>query len=89
MAQDQWDDLVDHVVRTTLLPAATARRVVDEVVAYFHESTEEVVRRRHRELQAAGESNTEIFRIIATELEDRPVVAPALSERQIRRLIYG
>jgi hypothetical protein len=89
MVHDEWDDLVDHVVRTTLLPTATARRVVEEVVAYFHESAEEFVRRRHGELQAAGESNADIFRLITTELENRPVVAPARSERQIRRLIYG
>ena len=89
MAHDQWDDLVSHVVRTTLLPMATARRVVEEVVAYFHESTEEFVRRRHRELQAAGLSNADIFHCIATELGDHPVVAPALSERQVRRVIYG
>ena len=28
-------DLIDHLVRTTHLPAGTARRVVDDVVAYF------------------------------------------------------
>ena len=29
------DDLVDHLVRTTHLPAGVARRVVDDVVAYL------------------------------------------------------
>jgi hypothetical protein len=47
------------------------------------------VRRRHRELQAAGRTNAEIFGRIAAELAGRPVAAPALSERQLRRIVYG
>ena len=58
-------ELVDHLVRTTRLPAGVARRVVDDVVAYFGEPVEALVRRRHRELQAAGRSNAEIFDRIA------------------------
>ena len=82
-------DLVDHLVRTTRLPVGIARRVVDDVVAYFDEPVEALVRRRHRELQATGRSNTEIFDRIAAELAARPVAAPALSARQLRRIVYG
>ncbi|HET6954848.1 MAG TPA: hypothetical protein VFI47_31090 [Acidimicrobiales bacterium] len=83
------DDLVDHLVRTTQLPSGVVRRVVDDVVAYFAETTEAVVRRRHRELQARGFGNAEIFQRIATELAERPVAAPTLSLRQLRRIVYG
>jgi polyhydroxyalkanoate synthesis regulator phasin len=83
------DDLVDHLVRTTHLPSGVARRVVDDVVAYFSEPAEAVVRRRHRELQAAGLANDAIFDRIAAELAARPVAAPSLTARQIRRVIYG
>ncbi|HEX6235796.1 MAG TPA: hypothetical protein VFZ68_01310 [Acidimicrobiales bacterium] len=83
------DDLVGHLVRTTQLPEGVARRVVGDVVAYFAEPVEAVVRRRHRELQAAGLANAEIFDRIATELAARPVAAPALSHRQLRRIVYG
>jgi hypothetical protein len=82
-------ELVDHLVRTTHLPTGIARRVVGDVVAYFSEPVEAVVRRRHRELQAAGRSNPEIFDRIAAELAARPVAAPELTPRQIRRIIYG
>jgi hypothetical protein len=82
-------DLVDHLVRTTRLPAGIARRVVDDVVAYFGEPVEALVRRRHRELQAAGRSNAEIFDRIAAELDARLVAAPQLSARQLRRIVYG
>jgi hypothetical protein len=82
-------DLVDHLVRTTHLPAGTARRVVDDVVAYFSEPVEALVRRRHRELQASGLANAAIFDRIAAELAARPVAAPTLSARQLRRVVYG
>jgi hypothetical protein len=85
----QHGDLVDHLVRTTRLPAGVARRVVDDVLAYFSEPVETVVRRRHRELQATGLANPEIFEHIAAELAMRPVAAPVLSSRQIRRIVYG
>jgi hypothetical protein len=88
-AAGEHDDLVERVARTTHLPAGVARRVVDDVVAYFTEPVEAVVRRRHRELQATGLANPEIFERIAGELAVRPVAAPALSSRQIRRIIYG
>ena len=86
---EQHGDLVDHLVRTTRLPVGIAQRVVDDVVAYFDEPVEALVRRRHRELQAAGRSNTEIFDRIAAELGARPVAAPSLSARQLRRIVYG
>jgi hypothetical protein len=88
-ATAEHDDLVDHLVRTTQLPASIARRVVDDVVAYFAEPVEAVIRRRHRELHASGLANTAIYDRIAAELAARPVAAPSLTSRQIRRVIYG
>lgn len=82
-------DLIGHLVRTTHLPPGTVRRVVDDVAAYFAEPVEAVVRRRHRELQARGLANPEIYERIAAELALRPVAAPVLSSRQIRRIVYG
>ena len=40
-------------------------------------------------LQAQGRSNSEIFAQIASELGQRRFRAPAYTERQIRRVIYG
>jgi hypothetical protein len=47
------------------------------------------VRRRHRELQARDHRNAEIWTVIAAELTARPVRAGAVSERQLRRIVYG
>ena len=83
------DDLVEQVCRTTGLPAADARRVVDDVVAYFTATTEDYVRRRHRALQLRGVRNDTSFAVIAEELRTYPVRAPELSLRQLRRIVYG
>ncbi|MBB1255046.1 hypothetical protein [Streptomyces alkaliterrae] len=83
------DDLVDHLVRTTALQRGEAARVVLDVLAYFDETTEEYVRRRHRELQARGLTNPAIFDRISEELPHRAVAPPALSLRQLRRVVYG
>ena len=83
------EDVVDRVVRTTPLPPPLARRVVEEVIAAFAEPVETLVRRRHRELQRAGLTNAAIFAAIAEELQCRLVAAPTMTERQLRRAVYG
>jgi hypothetical protein len=83
------DDLVDHLVRSTPLGRGEAARVVLDVLAYFDETAEEFVRRRHRELRAQGMGNEAIFRRIAQELPRRAVAPPTLSLRQLRRIVYG
>ncbi|MGW7527095.1 hypothetical protein [Streptomyces sp. NPDC054783] len=83
------DELLDHLMRSTPLSRGEALRVVQEVLAYFDESTEDFVRRRHRELQAQGLVNTEIFERIGADLKYRAVAPPELTLRQLRRIVYG
>ncbi|WP_338678276.1 hypothetical protein V1460_31060 [Streptomyces sp. SCSIO 30461] len=83
------EDLIDHLVRSTALQRGEAVRVVLDVLAFFDETTEEFVRRRHRELQSGGAVNAEIFDRIATELRHRAVAPPELTLRQLRRVVYG
>lgn len=81
--------LVEHLERTTRLSPPEAERVVEEVLAYFHESLEAFVTRRHAELQGEELKNVEIFARIVAEARQRRFAAPALSERQVRRMVYG
>jgi hypothetical protein len=83
------DELIRHVVASTGLAPETAVRLVADVLAYFGETTEEFVRRRHLELHRRGHANAAIWPVIAGELAERRVVAPTLSERQLRRIVYG
>jgi hypothetical protein len=82
-------ELVARVSSTTGLSDTEAARVIDDVVAYFSEPVDAYVRRRHTALKARGRKNPEIFPQIRQELAERLVAAPSLSDRQIRRLVYG
>ena len=81
--------LVSHVVATTSLTPAEAARVIEDVIDFHAQSMEDYVRSRHAHLKTYGAKNPEIFARIAEELADRVVAAPELSERQLRRIVYG
>ena len=82
-------DLVRHVARSTGLDEATASRVVADVTAYFGETVEEYVVRRHEYLKNTNRRNDDIWPLIADELTARRFRAAQLSERQLRRMVYG
>ncbi|WP_435771594.1 hypothetical protein [Nocardioides sp. SYSU DS0651] len=81
--------LLEHVRTSTGLSAQEAERLVEDVLAFHDETVAQYVRRRHAELKTYGARNAEIFARLREELRHRVVAAPDLSERQIRRLIYG
>ena len=82
-------ELVVRIASSTGLSTGEAARVVADVVAYFSEPAEDFVRRRHAHHQAYGMRNAEIFASIRSELAQRVVAGPELSERQLRRIVYG
>jgi len=82
-------DLARYLAASTGLPQPTAVRVIADVTSYFGETIEEFVRRRHAELQQRQQRNHEIWPVIAAELRQRRFAAPGLSERQLRRIVYG
>jgi hypothetical protein len=83
------DDLVLHLAASSPMSEGTARRLVEEVVVFLSETAEEFVRRRHRELQGAGLTNSEIFSRLAEEMTGRRFRAAEFTERQLRRIVYG
>jgi hypothetical protein len=85
----ELEELVAHLARTSRLSPPEAARVVDEVLGFLSEEPEAFVRRRHRSLQQEGLSNSEIFARLTAELARWRFRAPAYSERQLRRVIYG
>jgi hypothetical protein len=82
-------ELVDQVAGSTGLTTAEATRVVQDVLAWYREPVEDFVRRRHAHHHLYGRRNQEIFALIASELAGRVVAAPELTERQLRRMVYG
>ena len=62
---------------------------MEEVISFYGETPEVFVVRRHRELKAEGLRNSAIYARVAAEMDSWRFRAPRLSERQIRRIIYG
>jgi hypothetical protein len=90
MDQTYPQDLISNVAASTGLPEATASRVVADVAAYFGETVEQFVKRRHAELQDKGNKrNDDIWPQLAAELQARRFRVEDLTERQLRRIIYG
>jgi hypothetical protein len=86
---DAPPDLARYLVASTGLPQPTVVRVIADVTAYFDETVEQFVRRRHAELHGRQHKNEEIWPAIATELGQRRFAAPPTSQRQLRRMVYG
>jgi hypothetical protein len=85
----ELDDLIVRLTQTGRLSVREASHLVDEVLAFHGDSLEQFVQRRHRQLQRDGLKNPEIYAQVAQEVGRRRFRVPALSERQVRRLIYG
>jgi len=83
------EDLVRRLAESLGVTHTEAERVVGEVVAHFYEPIEAYVRRRHASHRRQGIANPEAFSMIVSEASGRVVAAPALTERQVRRIIYG
>jgi hypothetical protein len=82
-------DLVRHVARSTGLDEATASRVVADVLAYFGQTVEEYVVKRHENLKSRNRKNDDNWPLIMDELRTRRFKADELTERQLRRMVYG
>lgn len=82
-------ELIDHLCRHGALDVRQATRLLAEILAYYDETPDAFIRRRHREMQLAGFANAAIYRTLRAELPTRRFAAGPRSERQIRRAIYG
>jgi hypothetical protein len=82
-------ELVERIAASTDLSPQEAKRVIEDVLAWYREPLVDYVQRRHHQLRAHGSRNVEIYRTIGAELVTRLFAAPELSERQLRRMIYG
>lgn len=79
----------EYLLRVVDLSEPLLDKLVGELRDHWSETAGEFVRRRHKELQRQGTPNRLIYGRIVEELARRPVLSPALSERQVRRIIYG
>ena len=90
MSDDPFtQDLARYLAASNGLPPPTTIRVIADVNAYYDETVEDFVRRRHAELRAQGCKNDEIWPRMMAELNNRRFKAGALTDRQLRRIVYG
>ena len=78
-----------HVAATYGVPEQSFDNLWDEFLACFSMTLEEFVATRHLVHQRAGRRNAEIYGLILEETQGMRFAAPPLTERQIRRIIYG
>jgi hypothetical protein len=83
------EELVAYLLRSSRLSPSEGRRLVFEVLSFLSETPDDYVRRRHLSLQSNGLTNVQIFAQLAQEMAQWRFRAPAYSERQIRRMVYG
>ena len=82
-------ELKRHLIQTYAISEHDFDRLHEEFLTFYNQTLEEFVYRRHQELQKAGMKNHEIFQRIQSEVTGRRFGVKGLSQRQIRRLVYG
>ncbi|MFH1145324.1 MAG: hypothetical protein V1774_12380 [Candidatus Eisenbacteria bacterium] len=83
------EDLVRHLRTVTGLEIEVLEKILNEVKSWFAEDLKTWVVRRHAELRRQGLRNREIYTRIGEEAGEMFIRPTSLSERQIRRMIYG
>jgi len=83
------EQLLRHLETVTGLERPLLRKILSEIHAWYGADLAGWLRRRHAELQRQGMRNREIYPRLQQELRATLVRPTELSERQIRRLLYG
>jgi hypothetical protein len=83
------EELLQHLRLVTGLDPVVLEKIVGEIEAWFDEDLAAWVRRRHRELHRQGLRNREIYPRLKEDARGIRVRPGPLSERQIRRIVYG
>jgi hypothetical protein len=78
-----------HVMETYSISDRNVDRLYEEFLEHFDASVEDFVRHRHFELKNQGRRNDEIYPAIVAEAERLRFPAEGLTERKVRRIIYG
>lgn len=82
-------DLIQHLSDISGLEPSEAQKMALEVLHFFSVTLEQFIVQRHAELQHAGYRNKEIFNLIESEVNTRLFTVAPVTQRQIRRAIYG
>ncbi len=79
----------DYLLRIVDVSERQLDKLLVELMDHWSETQEQHVLRRHRELQRDGVPNRLVYGLIRQELPSRRFAQRLMTERQVRRLIYG
>ena len=78
-----------YITATYALNENDFDRLLEDFNYYYTLELKEFIRTRHLELKTSGLKNSQIYKQLENEVQERRFKNEALSERQIRRVIYG
>ncbi len=82
-------ELLGHLQTVTGLEASILVKLLEETRAWYAKDFPTWIRDRHRELQRQGMRNADIYPLLREEAGRILVHPEPMTERQIRRVIYG
>ncbi len=83
------EEFKDYIVSAYSISENDFERLMDEVNHFYDYEFQSYIQSRHLKLKENGLNNQEIYQILQKEIKEQRFRAPTLSERQIRRIIYG
>lgn len=83
------EHLINHLRRHSTLSETEALKIIEEIIAFYNETPQSFIRRRHYELQKSGMANAAIYTQIGHEIQGHRFISEPMTTRQIRRAIYG
>ncbi len=83
------EDLLLHLQAVTGLAAPILAKILEEIRVWYAKDLSSWARGRHRELRRQGLRNRAIYPRLRQEAKEILIRPAPLTERQIRRIIYG
>lgn len=78
-----------YVTTTYDLGESDFDRLLEDLNYFYELELKEFIRIRHLELKTNGLKNSQIYSYLKKEIKARRFKSAEISERQIRRIIYG
>lgn len=89
MVNEDFEKFKHHLLQIVNISENDLERLISEINDFYSMGVDSFVRSRHSDLQARYRlKNKQIYKIIQKEIKMRKFPV-SLTERQIRRIIYG
>ena len=82
-------ELKDYLISAYPLSERDIERILEEINGFYDITVHDYIQSRHQELISHGKKNNVIYQQLLEEINERRFRAPKLSQRQVRRIIYG